>query len=190
MRRLRRARPGCRSCALRYHNVYGPRMPRDTPYAGVASIFRSALAAGRAPRVFEDGAQRRDFVHVRDVARANVLALSAPEPSRRGAFNVASGTPRTVLELATELARACAAPPAAAPQVTGEWRAGRRAPRRRLAGARRRAARLRAPQEDFAAGMAEFARARCGIDMRVSSAEIARIRSHARPGTPARRRCR
>ena len=61
--------------ALRYHNVYGPRMPRDTPYAGVASIFRSSLAAGKAPRVFEDGGQRRDFVHVRDVARANVLAL-------------------------------------------------------------------------------------------------------------------
>ncbi|HEV2820153.1 MAG TPA: NAD-dependent epimerase/dehydratase family protein, partial [Solirubrobacteraceae bacterium] len=66
--------------ALRYHNVYGPRMPRDTPYAGVASIFRSSLAAGRAPRVFEDGAQRRDFVHVRDVAHANVLALTADEP--------------------------------------------------------------------------------------------------------------
>ena len=53
--------------ALRYHNVYGPRMPRDTPYAGVASIFTSALAAGRSPRVFEDGRQLRDFVHVRDV---------------------------------------------------------------------------------------------------------------------------
>src|SRR5204863_9235641 len=61
--------------ALRYHNVYGPRMPRDTPYAGVASIFASAVAAGRSPRVFEDGGQLRDFVHVRDVARANVLAL-------------------------------------------------------------------------------------------------------------------
>ena len=59
---------------LRYHNVYGPRMPRDTPYAGVAAIFRSALAAGRAPLVFEDGGQRRDFVHVRDVAAANVAA--------------------------------------------------------------------------------------------------------------------
>ncbi|HEY6695208.1 MAG TPA: NAD-dependent epimerase/dehydratase family protein, partial [Solirubrobacteraceae bacterium] len=66
---------GASYTALRYHNVYGPRMPRDTPYAGVASIFRSALAAGGAPRVFEDGGQRRDFVHVRDVARANVLAL-------------------------------------------------------------------------------------------------------------------
>ncbi len=56
--------------ALRYHNVYGPRMPRDTPYAGVASIFASQIAAGQAPRVFEDGRQLRDFVHVRDVARA------------------------------------------------------------------------------------------------------------------------
>ncbi|MGH3976255.1 MAG: NAD-dependent epimerase/dehydratase family protein, partial [Pseudonocardiaceae bacterium] len=46
--------------ALRYHNVYGARMPRDTPYAGVASIFRSALARGEAPRVMEDGRQRRD----------------------------------------------------------------------------------------------------------------------------------
>ena len=59
--------------ALRYHNVYGPRMPRDTPYAGVASIFRSSLESGRAPLVYEDGGQVRDFVHVRDVARANRL---------------------------------------------------------------------------------------------------------------------
>src|SRR6202012_421821 len=66
--------------ALRYHNVYGPRMPRDTPYAGVASIFRSALERGSAPRVFEDGGQPRDFVHVRDIARAKVLALGAATP--------------------------------------------------------------------------------------------------------------
>ena len=58
--------------ALRYHNVYGPRMPRDTPYAGVASLFRSRLAAGQPPLVFEDGGQTRDFVHVHDVAQANV----------------------------------------------------------------------------------------------------------------------
>ncbi len=67
--------------ALRYHNVYGPRMPRDTPYAGVAAIFRSAWRAARRPAVFEDGGQRRDFVHVRDVARADVLALEAPRPT-------------------------------------------------------------------------------------------------------------
>ncbi|MBK3637307.1 NAD-dependent epimerase/dehydratase family protein, partial [Streptomyces sp. MBT97] len=68
---------GGTAVSLRYHNVYGPRMPRDTPYAGVASFFRSALARGEAPRVFEDGRQRRDFVHVRDVADANVAALEA-----------------------------------------------------------------------------------------------------------------
>ena len=65
---------GGHAAALRYHNVYGPGMPRDTPYAGVASFFRSALGAGRAPRVFEDGAQRRDFVHVRDIAAATAAA--------------------------------------------------------------------------------------------------------------------
>src|SRR5215210_4107619 len=91
--------------ALRYHNVYGPRMPRDTPYAGVASIFRSALAAGRAPEVFEDGRQRRDFIHVTDVARANVRALLA-DPPVRGPFNVATGEPHTVGELALTLATA------------------------------------------------------------------------------------
>ena len=108
--------------ALRYHNVYGPRMPRDTPYAGVASIFRSSLEGGRAPRVFEDGGQRRDFVHVRDVAHANVLALTVDDPVP-GAFNVCSGTPRTVGDLAEALADA-AGPDAPRPEVTGEFRLG------------------------------------------------------------------
>jgi dTDP-L-rhamnose 4-epimerase len=106
--------------ALRYHNVYGPRMPRDTPYAGVASIFASALHAGRPPRVFEDGAQRRDFVHVTDVAHANVLALTRPEPAE-GAFNVCSGAPRTVLDLACALSASLGGPE---PVVTGDWRLG------------------------------------------------------------------
>ncbi|MDQ3066378.1 MAG: NAD-dependent epimerase/dehydratase family protein, partial [Actinomycetota bacterium] len=104
--------------ALRYHNVYGPRMPRDTPYAGVASIFRSALESGRAPRIFEDGRQLRDFVHVRDVARANVLAL---ESDAGGALNVASGDPHTVGELAAELADAFGG---SSPETTGEYRLG------------------------------------------------------------------
>ena len=108
--------------ALRYHNVYGPRMPRDTPYAGVAAIFASALAAGAPPRVFEDGEQLRDFVHVRDVARANVIALTCSEP-HIGAFNVASGTPRTVGEMAEALADA-AGEDAPRPRVTGEFRLG------------------------------------------------------------------
>lgn len=106
--------------ALRYHNVYGPRLPRDTLYAGVASIFRSQIAAGQAPLVFEDGAQRRDFVHVRDVAAANLRAIEMPTPAI-GAFNIGSGEPRTIGELATALAASAGGP---APVVTGECRAG------------------------------------------------------------------
>ncbi len=109
---------GAPVCALRYHNVYGPRMPRDTPYAGVASIFRSALEAGTAPQVFEDGGQTRDFVHVDDVARANVAALDC---GWVGALNIASGEPHTVLDMATVLSAALHGP---APEVTGAWRSG------------------------------------------------------------------
>ena len=114
--------------ALRYHNVYGPGMPRDTPYAGVASFFRSSLEAGRAPRVFEDGAQLRDFVHVRDVAGATVAAIEAVGgpavpggPGALRAYNVGSGTPRTVGQLASALAGAYGGP---RPVVTGEYRLG------------------------------------------------------------------
>ncbi len=117
-----REQEGVRFTALRYHNVYGPRMPRDTPYAGVASIFRSAIAAGRSPAVFEDGRQLRDFVHVADVSRANLIALD-PEAGAAGAFNVASGEPRSIGEMAGLLTRA-AGPGAPAPRVTGEFRLG------------------------------------------------------------------
>jgi dTDP-L-rhamnose 4-epimerase len=113
---------GAALTSLRYHNVYGPRMPRDTPYAGVSSIFRSALERGEAPQVFEDGRQLRDFVHVRDVARATVLALTkAPPPV--GALNIASGQPHTVGEMAEALA-AWFGPRAPAPEVTGRFRLG------------------------------------------------------------------
>jgi dTDP-L-rhamnose 4-epimerase len=107
--------------ALRYHNVYGPGMPRDTPYSGVAAIFRSALEAGRAPRVFEDGAQQRDFVHVRDVAAANLAALAVTAAAGFRAYNVASGRPRTVGAMAASLSAALGGPD---PIVTGEFRAG------------------------------------------------------------------
>jgi dTDP-L-rhamnose 4-epimerase len=105
--------------ALRYHNVYGPRCPLDTPYAGVASLFRSAVARGQAPRVLEDGGQTRDFVHVRDVARANVLALTADE-AYDGPLNIASGTPRTILEVA----QASCAGTDLEPEVVGGGRLG------------------------------------------------------------------
>ncbi|TMK42652.1 MAG: NAD-dependent epimerase/dehydratase family protein [Actinobacteria bacterium] len=142
--------------ALRYHNVYGPRMPRDTPYAGVASIFRSDLEAGHPPQVFEDGAQLRDFVHVADVARANLIALARPEPAR-GVFNVASGRPRTVGDMAQTLARAFGTA-ARAPEITGRFRLGD--VRHVFANADRGRRRLGfAARVSFEAGIAEFARA-------------------------------
>jgi dTDP-L-rhamnose 4-epimerase len=140
--------------ALRYHNVYGPRMPRDTPYAGVAAIFAGALAAGRAPRVFEDGGQLRDFVHVRDVARANVLALRAADPIP-GAFNVCSGSPRSVGEMAHAL-RAAHGDDAPDVRVTGEYRLGD--VRHVFASPALATARLGfTAREEFATGMAELA---------------------------------
>ena len=110
--------------ALRFHNVYGPGLPRDTPYAGVAALFLSASLAGRAPQVFEDGGQRRDFVHVSDVAAAVLAAADAQVRGREGqlrAYNVGSGTVTTVGRMAELLAEAVAGP---APVVTGRYRLG------------------------------------------------------------------
>jgi dTDP-L-rhamnose 4-epimerase len=73
---------GGSATALRYHNVYGPWMPKDTPYAGVASLWRSALARGERPRVFEDGGQLRDFVHV-STSRAPTRWRSTPATRAR-----------------------------------------------------------------------------------------------------------
>jgi dTDP-L-rhamnose 4-epimerase len=111
---------GASVTALRYHNVYGPRMPRHTPYAGVASIFRSQLEAGQPPQVFEDGGQTRDFVHVADVAAANIAALTA---RAAGAFNIASGAPHTVFDFAAALSRATNGDKIA-PVINGRFRLG------------------------------------------------------------------
>jgi len=114
---------GGTAIALRYHNVYGPGMPRDTPYSGVAAMFRSSLERGKAPQVFEDGRQMRDFVHVEDVARANVLALRAVA-GRTGfaAYNVSSGRPIAIAEVATLVAQGAAQP--REPEITRAYRAG------------------------------------------------------------------
>ncbi|MGA5897069.1 NAD-dependent epimerase/dehydratase family protein [Streptomyces venetus] len=147
---------GGSAVSLRYHNVYGPGMPRDTPYAGVASFFRSALARGEAPRVYEDGRQRRDFVHVRDVAAANLAAVEAPSPTGElTAYNTGSGDPHTVGEMARALAAAYGGPE---PVVTGEFRLGD------VRHITADSARLRdglgwKPEVGFEEGMAEFARA-------------------------------
>lgn len=111
---------GGSAVALRYHNVYGPGMPRDTPYSGVAAIFRSALEKGDAPKVFEDGAQMRDFVHVDDVAAANVAAVEAAAGGFTAA-NVCSGRPVSILEVARLVCDARGGPQ---PQVTGAYRSG------------------------------------------------------------------
>ena len=146
--------------ALRYHNVYGPGMPRDTPYAGVAAIFRSSLERGEGVRVFEDGGQRRDFVHVSDIARANVAAVHALEESTMdGAalrpYNIASGEPHTIGEMATALTDAFDGPP---PRITGDVRPGD--VRHIVASPARAAAELGfTAQTPFAAGMKEFATA-------------------------------
>jgi dTDP-L-rhamnose 4-epimerase len=139
--------------ALRYHNVYGPGMPRDTPYAGVAAIFTSALKRGEAPKVFEDGRQRRDFVHVRDVAAATVCACEQHAEGVR-AFNVGSGTPRTIGDMAAALAQTLKGPE---PVVTGQYRLGD--VRHITADSSRLRSELHwQPQIAFADGMAELAR--------------------------------
>jgi len=111
---------GGSAVALRYHNVYGPFMPRDTPYSGVAAIFRSAIERGEPPRVYEDGGQMRDFVHVDDVAAANVASV-ASDVDGFAAFNVCSGRPVSIMEVATRLGEVR---DGAAPVVTGQYRSG------------------------------------------------------------------
>jgi dTDP-L-rhamnose 4-epimerase len=140
--------------AMRYHNVYGPGMPKDTPYAGVAAIFLSALRRGVAPMVFEDGGQRRDFVHVRDIAAATIAACERHETGVR-AFNVGSGTPRTVGQMAQALAQALDGP---VPIVTGKYRLGD--VRHITADSSRLVDELGfRPSEDFERGMRELSRA-------------------------------
>jgi dTDP-L-rhamnose 4-epimerase len=135
-------------------------MPRDTPYAGVAAIFASALSAGNGPRVFEDGGQMRDFVDVRDVARANVLALLAPDPVP-GAFNVCSGSPRSVLDVALAL-RTAHGEGAPDVEVTGEYRLGD--VRHVFASPALATERLGfTARKDFAAGISELAARRATV---------------------------
>lgn len=114
---------GSRAAGLRFHNVYGPGLPRDTPYAGVMALFRSELLAGRAPRVFEDGAQRRDFIEVRDVAGAVTAAVERLPVEDGGfrAYNVGSGTVRTIGDAARLMSEVVGGPE---PVVTGRFRRG------------------------------------------------------------------
>jgi dTDP-L-rhamnose 4-epimerase len=91
--------------ALRFFNTYGTRQALSNPYAGVVAIFGARLINGQAPSIFEDGEQRRDFVHVHDIARANMLAMERPESDGK-AINIGSGNPLSIRQVAELLAGA------------------------------------------------------------------------------------
>jgi dTDP-L-rhamnose 4-epimerase len=107
--------------ALRFFNVYGPRQALSNPYTGVLAIFAARLLNGRAPLLFEDGEQRRDFVSVHDVANACVLAMEREDAAGR-VFNVASGESRRIVDVARDIARALGKK--IAPEITGQYRVG------------------------------------------------------------------
>src|SRR5439155_660006 len=96
---------GIESVCLRLFNVYGAGQALSNPYTGVLAIFASRLLNGQVPMIFEDGEQRRDFVHVRDVARAFAVALEHPKAPGE-TFNVGSGRDVSVKQVAQELAAA------------------------------------------------------------------------------------
>ncbi len=147
---------GMEGVALRLWNVYGPGQALSNPYTGVLAIFASRLHNGQRPLVFEDGEQRRDFVHVEDVARAFLLALEHPDaPREGGVFNIASGEDRSVREVAALLARAMGRG-AIAPEITGKARAGDIRHCIADIGKARAALGFR-PERDFPDGLAELA---------------------------------
>jgi dTDP-L-rhamnose 4-epimerase len=112
---------GIPTVALRYFNVYGPRQALSNPYTGVMAIFSARLLNRRPPLVFEDGLQSRDFVHVSDVVRANLLALESGAAAGR-VYNVGTGRATTILRVAEELALQLDYPDA--PEIPGRFRAG------------------------------------------------------------------
>jgi dTDP-L-rhamnose 4-epimerase len=107
--------------ALRYFNIYGTRQALSNPYTGVAAIFASRLMNGNQPMIFEDGRQLRDFVSVRDVVRANLLAMETSQADGM-ALNVGSGEPISIREVAAELAHAMDSGLPA--ELTQKYRAG------------------------------------------------------------------
>jgi dTDP-L-rhamnose 4-epimerase len=113
---------GIPTTALRFFNVYGTRQALSNPYTGVLAIFAARLLNDRPPLVNEDGRQRRDFVSVKDVARACRLALEVPGAAGQ-VLNVASGLSFSVLEVAQRLATALGREEVE-PEVTGRYRVG------------------------------------------------------------------
>jgi dTDP-L-rhamnose 4-epimerase len=113
---------GMEGVALRLWNVYGPGQALSNPYTGVLAIFASRLLNGQRPMVFEDGLQRRDFVHVSDVVQAFLLALDTQGIAGR-VFNIGSGEDRTVAEVARLQAHSMGRPDLV-PDITNRARSG------------------------------------------------------------------
>lgn len=107
--------------ALRYFNIYGTRQALSNPYTGVAAIFASRLLNRRAPLIFEDGEQMRDFVSVHDVVAANLLAMESDRANGR-ALNIGSGMPISIREVAAALSEALDV--SIPSELTGKYRAG------------------------------------------------------------------
>ena len=114
---------GIPAVALRFFNTYGPYQALSNPYTGVLSNFASRVLNGKPPLIFEDGLQQRDFVSVYDVARACRLALETPDAAGQ-AFNISSGVPMTVKEVAERTIRAIGTRDIE-PEITGKYRARR-----------------------------------------------------------------
>jgi dTDP-L-rhamnose 4-epimerase len=112
---------GIPTFALRFFNVFGRRQSLSNPYTGVAAIFLSRLLNDRPPLVFEDGHQSRDFIDVRDVAQAVLMAVESPEPGAH-VLNVGTGRGTSVAEVARQLAGRLGVP--IEPELLGRFRAG------------------------------------------------------------------
>ena len=113
---------GMQGVALRLFNVYGPGQALSNPYTGVLAIFASRMLNGERPVMFEDGEQRRDFVHVEDVARGFLLALEHKDAPGQ-VFNIGSGRDVSILEVGRALADAMGVPELE-PEVMGKARVG------------------------------------------------------------------
>jgi len=107
--------------ALRFFNIYGTRQALSNPYTGVAAVFASRMLNGKRPLIFEDGEQMRDFVHVSDIVRANILAMERPE-SNGHVINIGCGKPITIRQVAEILARSLGKD--MLPLITNKYRAG------------------------------------------------------------------
>jgi len=112
---------GIPTTALRYFNIYGPRQALSNPYTGVIAVFSGRVQNGRPPLIFEDGDQTRDFVFVKDIARANLLAMERDRGDYE-ALNVGTGIPTSIKEIALRIIELCDQD--LQPEVTGRYRSG------------------------------------------------------------------